>query len=75
MVKVKKPVYFWSQTDNNIRIIDHNNRIAYSMSDLGLGHFDNINRMIKISDANVSPKFSPFWLSYLMKMAKNIVKA
>ena len=44
-----KNIYFWSQTDNNIRIIDHNNRIAYSMSDLGLGHFDNINRMVTIS--------------------------
>jgi hypothetical protein len=50
----KKPVYFWSQTDNNIRIIDHNNRIAYSMSDLGLGHFDNINPMITISVITLS---------------------
>jgi hypothetical protein len=54
MVKVKTNVYFCSQTDNNIRIIDHNNRIAYSMSDLGLGHFDNINRMITISVITLS---------------------
>ena len=52
--KSKKPVYFWSQTDNNIRIIDHNNRIAYSMSDSGLGHFDNINRIITLSVITLS---------------------
>ena len=42
--KSKKPKYFWSLTDNNFQIIDHKNRIAYSVRDLGLGHFDNINR-------------------------------
>ena len=52
--KSKKNVYFWSQTDNNIRIIDHINQIAYSMSGLGLGHFDNINRMITISVITLS---------------------
>jgi hypothetical protein len=52
--KSKKPKYFWSLTDNNFRIIDHKNRIAYSVRDLGLGHFDNINRMITISVIIVS---------------------
>ncbi len=54
MLFSKKNIYFWSQTDSNIRIIDHNNRIAYTMSDLGLGHFDNINRMITISVITLS---------------------
>jgi hypothetical protein len=41
---------------------NHNNknRIAYSMSDLWLGHFDNINRMITISVITLTTKLLIF---------------
>jgi hypothetical protein len=68
MEKVKKNVYFCSQTDNNIRIIDHNNQIAYSMSDLGLGHFVYTNQMITIVKRAVQMSELSILLTYIRMM-------